>query len=475
MIVALFALMLITLLGMVGLVIDGGMLMADHRHVQNAADAGAQAAAMELYLGNSKDAATTAATTFVQNYNGLSNATVTVNFGSDISSMAAPQHKTDRYVEVIVTYSWRTYFIHLLGFGTKQAVQARAVAGYEAVSSGEGAIVLDPTARPGMSVSGGASLVVDGAVVVNSRSAGLDQYGNDVDWGYQKYGSTTSNNSTLQARLIQIRGGVDTVSNYTNYDPSGPSPLFARGPIVSDPLRDTPSPQQSNVSSISNWTRQAAVKVSTGQTVTLNPGVYEDIQIGGGTVTFNPGVYILSPTKNNQGFGVTGSPTIKGDGVMFYLTGSDYLDTSPGYWDAQDDSQNAQVDGPLPPTNGSDTLPAAPDPSFNKVSMASLNFNATNATVTLNGLKDSTSVFNNVLFFQRRRNTTAASIQGNAGVNVNLKGTMYAKWANFKVSGGGKYNAQFVVGSMAISGTADVTILKNGNSLGRANQVFLVE
>ncbi len=41
---------------------------------------------------------------------------------------------------------------------------------------------------------------------------------------------------------------------------------------------------------------------------------------------------------------------------------------------------------------------------------------------------------------QRRRNMTGPSIQGNAGTNVKLTGTIYAKWANFKLSGGGVYD-----------------------------------
>ena len=46
-----FAILLPVLLGMTGLVIDGGLLMAAHRQVQNAADAAALAAAMDKYRG----------------------------------------------------------------------------------------------------------------------------------------------------------------------------------------------------------------------------------------------------------------------------------------------------------------------------------------------------------------------------------------------------------------------------------------
>src|SRR5215212_8356738 len=63
------ALMMTTLLGMVGLIIDAGMCMASHRQAQNAADAAALAAAMDKLLGKSNAQATATAVTFVKLYN----------------------------------------------------------------------------------------------------------------------------------------------------------------------------------------------------------------------------------------------------------------------------------------------------------------------------------------------------------------------------------------------------------------------
>ena len=217
------------------------------------------------------------------------------------------------------------------------------------------------------------------------------------------------------------------------------------------------------------------MKVNNGQSKTLTPGVYEDISISSGaTVTFNPGVYIISPTKNNQGFKMSGGSNVTGNGVMFYITGSNYLVNSPGYWDAQDDAQNA-LDGPLPPTNGAMQLPSAPDPNFNSIKFANFDANANGGNVNLTGITDSASPYNGILFFQRRRNTNEAQIQSNAGTGVNYNGIFYAKWANFKLSGGGIYNSQFVVGSMSMSGQADITIRAGGRHLQNAKQVFLVE
>src|SRR5262245_714675 len=494
-ILVMFVLVLTALLGMLGLVIDTGLMMAAHRRTQSAADSAALAAAMELMRGGTlatdptsgavTGTAVDAARQFVHVHNGMPDATVTVRR----PVAPSPHAGSTRHVEVIVTRSHSTMFVQVVGPSQTQTVSARAVAGYEPLAWGEGAIVLDPDARPGLSVSGGAVLYANGAVIVNSKGAGYDQYGQTVDWGTQQYAVTTGNNSKVFARYIQVRGGVDIVPNYHDYEdysrvmsgqaPTQPSPLFARAPISPDPLREVPVPGRANVSSITDWTRQPEVKVQSGETRSFTPGVYTNIAINkGANVTFRPGVYVFSPQGPNQGLSINGVCTVNGDGVMFYMTGSNYLDPSsgtsgpdPGFRDRTDDARDA-LDGTLPPTPEAG-LPPPTDPTT--PNFASFVSNATGATVNLTGLKDSSSPFDGILFFQRRRNTQDASIQGNAGAEVNLRGTIYAKWAKFKLAGGGKHDAQFVVGSMEISGQATVTINSTGKNFGRANQVFLME
>jgi hypothetical protein len=423
---------------------------------------------MELYRGETVDNAKKLATTFVTDYNGLADATVTVN----IPPVNGPHAGNGRYAEVLVDNSRSTYFVHILGINSSQTVGARAVAGYEALAQGEGAIVLNPNATPGLSVSGGATLKVSGAVLVNSKGAGVDQYGVDVDWGIKKYAGTTANNSTLKATLVEVKGGIDVPANFQAYNTGDPNPLFCRATICPDPLRDLPTPTDKNGVNTTNY---GAVSYSNGAKATLNPGIYNDIAIStGATVNFNPGIYVLSPKKNNQGLRINGNPVVTGTGVMFYSTGNNYSDKKGyGYWDALDDSTNNQLDGPLPPTYGPDTLPPAPDPG--KVIFAGVDLNLNGASVTFTGLQDGNSPFNNILFYQRRRNTNTFQIQANAGQDVNLAGTLYAKWGQFSLAGAGKYDSQFVAGSMDISGQAVVSINNGGKSFGLANQVFLVE
>jgi Flp pilus assembly protein TadG len=449
-ILVLLALLLPVLLGMVGLSIDGGMLLGAHRQTRNAADAAALAAAKDLLGGKSVATAQATATSFVQTYNGLSSATVTTN----IPPVTGPYAGNAHYAEVIVECQVTTYFIQVLGVNSSQTVKARAVAGFEAVSAGEGAIVLDPTAKPGLSVGGGGTLVVNGRVIVNSQGAGVDENGNPVDLGVAGPAATTGNGSTVQASDIEVVGGVDTPANFQNLPGNTGSPLHAHVLPEPDPLANLAVPSKATIPTL-DTTSRGAVQINGGQPVTLDPGVYDSIKItNGANVTFNPGIYIIKSQSNNA-ISFTGGATIRGTGVMFYNTGSDF-NVNTG---APDNS-----DGETPP------------PYTGNAKFGDVTINASNVQLTGLVAAPGTTLadYNGILFFQRRLNTQPASIQGNS-TNTVLGGTIYAKWANFKLAGSGKYDAQFIVGSMAISGQANITLNYAGKNLGKANQVFLVE
>jgi Flp pilus assembly protein TadG len=503
-------LLLTALLGMTGLVVDGGLMMQARRQAQNAADAAAMAAAFELKRGNTVANAQSTATTFVQTYNLLTSASVTTNIPPSTGAHSTGTN-AGHYAEVIVSYTPSTYFMGVLGI-TSTTVKTRAVAGYEPLANGEGAIVLDPTAQPGLTIQGGAGLIVNGSVVVNSEGPGLDQYGNNVN-PFNISGQpaiTSGNNATIKLQYLQVDGGVDstTLAIVQPYSTGGPNPLFAgQGTVEPDPLASIPAPQNSNTPSIpaTAWTTvnpnpttsggvttypsgvyTNSITLNAGVTAVFNPGVYADIKITNtANATFNPGVYIMAPTNNNQGLSITGSGTVTGgtatNGVMFYFTSSDYYNSttpsSSGAYDAADSvmRQTTPSSTNAPSTSNLPTVGGVVESS--SLNWASLTINAS-GPVNLYPLVDTNSPanFNGILFYQRPRNTSAASIQGGGSTNnVNLAGTIYARWAQFKMAGGGLYNAQFVVGSFNLSGQATLTINGNGKNRGLANEVFLVE
>jgi Flp pilus assembly protein TadG len=484
----LFVLVAPVLLGMIGLIVDAGMLMAAQRQTQNAADAAALAAAMDLYRGAPNSTALATAQTFVTN-NGLS-ATLTLNGGAsnalnippkDPGNTGSPYKNQANYVEAIVSQNVNTLFIQILGINSTQTVSARAVAGYEPVGSGEGAIVLNPNGNQGppingkgtgLNFGGNGRLVVNGTIVVNAAGVGNDQYGGTVGTISPGPAILTSNSQIIPApvvaRDVQVVGGVDNLANFGVYDPAFASsgdfydrtntdrPVFANAPSAPDPLvsKETPTTTSVGTYKVDPTNVLGNVKLTNG-TLTLSPGIYSSMDFSGGTVTLNSGIYVLKggglTIRNNATVQLSNSTT---GGVMFYLTGSDYIAASG-----------------LPDKNDGSTL-GTTSTSFGSVTI-------TGGTVTLAGLQDSTSPFNQMLFYQRRWNANQLSV-GGAGLSINLdssgKGsTTYAKWADFKFAGQGTYNAQFLVGSMTLTGNSTVTINATGKNFGKANLVFLVE
>jgi Flp pilus assembly protein TadG len=237
------AIVMIALVGMLGLVIDAGQLMTAHRKTQNAADAAATAAAMDMFAGASNGTATTTAVTFVQNYNGLPTATVVVN----IPPASGPHAGNSRFVEVIVTNPFTVRFIQVVGISPSQTVTARAVAGCEGVAVTAGVIALDRNARPGVNLTGNGTLKVNGTILVNSDGGGLAADGSPINNGNTGSAIVTSGNGTLHALDVQSVGGVSNISKIKNYNTSiSQSPLHTGTVIQSDPYQMLPAPTTAN-------------------------------------------------------------------------------------------------------------------------------------------------------------------------------------------------------------------------------------
>jgi hypothetical protein len=273
---------------------------------------------------------------------------------------------------------------------------------------------------------------------------------------------------------VEVLGGVDVLGNIYNIADYPYTPKLGQGtlpyPVESglgvghyreDPLAQLPIPVPSSLTSYGE------VKVNAGQSHSFTPGIYADINVqGGGTATFAPGIYVLSPNKPNQGLTINGGSTVTGNGVLFYATGSDYMTGGvPGYYDG--------LDGAVDINLGTMTLPPWPAGEATNVKFASVNITGTGSNITLAGMDlagQGSTMYKNVLFFQRRRNPNDFSINTGAG----LKGTIYAKWANFKLAGSGTFDGPFVIGTMSVAGQATVTVT-GGQSFGMLDKVYLVE
>src|SRR5262249_38134084 len=164
--VAIFvALSLVAIIGTLAVSLDGGAIMSEHRHTQNAADAAALAAASDLSYnfwsysgidstGTAKSAALAAAA-----QNGYSNdgttSTVTVNIPPTSGFYAGRAG----YVEVIVQYNQARGFSSLFASGTIP-VKARAVAIGMPTAADVGILVLDSSSKDALSLNGGGTFPV---------------------------------------------------------------------------------------------------------------------------------------------------------------------------------------------------------------------------------------------------------------------------------------------------------------------------
>lgn len=476
-----FALILTTMLAMVGLVIDGGLLMAAQRHASNAADAAALAAAHELLYGRPRATATATATTFVKEHNGLASAP---DPEVNIPPKNGPYAGMPNYVEVIVTSPARTYVMNILpGVGSQHTVKARAVAGFEFITSGAGVTVLDPNARPGLNVGGSAILKVNGRVFDNSEGGGVDENGDPVNNGNNGTAGSVSNNARLLAHDIRIVGGVDNPENFEDYDQvEGRNVLHTRQLPVPDPLinlatptvatgvdpafRGAPQATNANLKLGDNEADSPRLNyvdvdpITNESTMILHPGIYTSINITGGNVEFLPGIYVLKPEANTQNtLKITGG-NVLAEGIMFYNTGDNY-DPQDGTPDIYDAKQSPPADDGA--NFGGITINAG-------MRFSPINFDEHSYDPAHHPAEE----FEGMLFYQRRRNDQDVNFQGDAEEG-NLSGTLYAKWANFKIAGQGIFDAQFVIGSLDVTGQGDVVVGYAGDKLGKAPNVFLVE
>lgn len=479
------AILMPVLIGMMGLTIDAGFLMSSKRQVQNAADAAAMAAAMDLMRGKSAESALATANRYVQTENGLSEAPpLVVGSTFNIGPKSGPHQGLTNYVEVIVQAPYQTLFMHVLLGERDHSVAARAVAGYEPITAGEGLMALDvnPPGGIGLETKGNAVLKVDGRLVVNAENPDK---------------AAVPSKNGIYAKEINVVGGVVDPELFLPYDDGASSPLHLGMTPEPDPLQELPVPVIANgvdstdrgevkitAGSVSGVTTGGYVNGTNSQAsegvsvanglheavigeVVLHPGVYDSIDITGGTVYMIPGIYVIA----GGGLSVTGGMVV-GENIMIYNTGDNY-EAASGTPDINDGGDRPPSGGP---TDGA---------TFEGVSLtSSINISPIDTDritelvggyhLLYNGAKSVSSTFDGMTYYQRRYNTSEISITGNAADGA-LTGSFYSKWGHLKMAGQGAFQAQFIVGSVTLSGNGTISVLGAGENAGRANNLFLVE
>ncbi len=294
------ALLATALLGFAGLLVDAGLLAAQRRQAQNAADESALAAARILFQGSTISSAETAALEYAD-ANGFDNATqnaVEIN----VPPLSGDHQGDPNYAEVIVEEHPDSFFIHTILPGDL-TVRARGVAGFELFPEPYALVVLSEHDCKAFDQGGNASLAIDGGgVMVNSDCASnaLSKIGT---------GGITASGS------IDIHGGYSIVGSGPVSPEPKTVPWTVSNPLatMSPPLLGAPAPgSPGTAASPKTWT------YTSGGNITLSPGTY----YGGFsancacTITLQPGIYIMA----GGGFTKGGGTNFVGDGVMIYVT-----------------------------------------------------------------------------------------------------------------------------------------------------------
>jgi hypothetical protein len=263
----------------------------------------------------------------------------------------------------------------------------------------------------------------------------------------------------LQARDIRVVGGVDNQANYSDFENGEPSPLKTNRMAVADPFASLPVPS-SGMSGV-DTTLRGGVRVNSlpliGPTTTLQPGVYEYIDVVTGTVVFQPGVYVIrgvSPTTG-AALSIVGT-TVTAQGVCFYITNSAAFDSSTGGPDSSD----------------SGTTPTAPQTNQMTPSVV---INAALLNSSFTPLADASSPLNGMLLYQRRNDYRPIVIVNQALIaGATISGTIYAKYGHVIFAADGNYNLRIVSGSMRLVSVLSLNFSPS-QLLPPAKDVFLVE
>jgi Putative Flp pilus-assembly TadE/G-like len=312
-VIALVAISLMALVGMLAISLDGGALQSERRHEQAATDAAALSAAADLFYRYwqesgwdpnhtaSQCAFDTAAAHGYTN-DGI-NSRVTVNIPPAGGFYAG----RPGYVEVIIDSYQKRAFSGAIGDGNL-TVSTRAVALGQPIAANVGILVLDPLAKSAFNAGGGGVITVQGTpIIVDS----VDPEAATVNGGTQ----ITAFEYDITGGAAEIGGGVFNGPLYTNQMP------------MADPFADLPPPDKSTMVVREN----NAFHQSNGSYI-LQPGVYKGgISLSGtASVTLMPGIYYM----DRGGFQFSGMGSLIGNGVLIY--------TDPGNGNSQDISITGQ-------------------------------------------------------------------------------------------------------------------------------------
>ena len=392
----LMALAMVALLGFTSLAIDGGMLYADRRAAQNAADAAAFSGILEKARGNADSVAIQSA---------LDNASVN-GFDSDQVAVAVWSQSdiTGHYdlVSVEVTSTTQTAFLHFVYDGDAQnkviaitkvraagpAMPAVAIVAMDDCTDGGG---------PLLSITGGGNsggiLTYEGGMFINSPEpsgsghCAISPPNSAQTWGIRAYDGH---------EIWSV--GSHAYNGETKVSPLPIQTGFNGGQPISDPLANLPEPVCNSNGSVVGGVYQPGRYGGSGQ-----PSLS-----GNSDKTLAPGIYCISGDIT-----VAGNGSWSGEGVVLYF-----------------------MNGAL---------------SFR--GNGNLNLTAPNDANCQGNDGDLTAscTFKGVVMYSARSNTNTLDVRGNG--DIKITGLVYALNGRVEAKGGGADPDEWVVKGQIIAGS----------------------
>jgi hypothetical protein len=416
-VLVLYILALVALFGFAALAIDGGMIYAERRRAQNAADTGALAAALAKIKEQNLH---TAALTRIGS-NGYTTTSGPCDPAGSDCTLGTGIHWTVRvsnpprsgdfsgdsaFIQVIITSEVGTSFAHFVFEGPlRTTVEAvTRVWPEQSIAPGHAMFSTDLHECKGIWFSGTGDTVITGGNVFSNSDADSGSCHSGVQGGS---GAITVGPEPWG---IMVAGGFEMGGS------GAVSPAPEEG-VDQEGIRPIPVPDCSGLTDFGD------VKVTAGANVTLQPGKYEEISVAspGASLDFEPGMYCIYGSK---GFSATGG-TITGDGIIIYLEQGPF---DPG----------GSVLLNLSAELTSDTLV---DPDYND--------------------------WEGLLLYLDPSNTSATSISGTSATSYT--GTIYAPSSECTLNGTGDnigfLSSQIICSSIKITGTAALTIDHNESEI----------
>ena len=406
-----FVLMVLVLVGLVGFVAlatDGGMLYAERRRAQNAADTAALGAALAKIKG-------------LNLYNVALDRLDKNGFGvvwdhcipAGYDCIAGTGDKwtiqvsnpprsgqfagDDDYIQVIVTTEVATSFAQMIFQGPLRTTVEAVSRTWPELSIAPGYALYSTSAHDckAMWFSGTGDTVIHGGSVFSNSDASSPSCDSGVQSGA---GNISVGPPGEEIRVV----GLFDLGGSGSVDPP-PTEMVSH-----EYLRPVPLPDCSGMTDYGN------VKINAGKSKTLQPGLYGYITFGAGAnVTLQPGMYCI---YGDKGFTGTGG-SVTGNGVMIYL--------EAGPLDLGGNT--------LVALTAEDTKEVLVDPSYND--------------------------WYGMLVYVDPSNGSPTTLTGTSGTDYH--GTVYAPNSDCTINGTGDsigVNAQLICYTVKITGTAAVSI-----------------